>query len=109
MRDLLYKNLTSEDKKRKIVACSEVFEEGGYRNIVRRHFVCFIKEVLNLPREETAPYLYVLKQRNTREQKERFFCRVKGSVYVTFKKRMYLVLFTHSLKIDLSPVGPVKQ
>ena len=108
MRDLFFKNLTSEDKKSKIIATSEVYEEQGYRNIIHRHFICVIKEATKLPQERTTPYLYVLKEHNTREQKERFFCRVKGSVYVMFKKRMYLVLFTHSLKIDLSPVLPIQ-
>jgi len=104
MRDLLFKNLTSSDKKKRVIISSEVYDERGYRSIIRRHFVCMIKEVKYLPLAKPVPYIYVLKQRNTKEQKERFFCRIKGSVYVICKERLYLVLFMHSLKIDLLPV-----
>jgi len=49
-----------------------------------------------------TPYLYVLKARNTKEQKERFFCRIKGSLFALKEGKLYLILFMHSLKIDLA-------
>ncbi len=45
MRDLLFKNLTSDDRKRKILASSEIVEKEGVRSIIRRHFICIIRQI----------------------------------------------------------------
>ena len=105
MRDLLFKNLTSEDKKRKIIASSEVVDKQGVRSIIRRHFVCLVKEIEDSQLQRPMPYLYVLKEHNTREQKEKFFCRIKGSIYAVYNGRLFLILFMHSLKISLSAIN----
>lgn len=101
MRDLLYKNLTSDDKRRKIIASSEISDKEGLRSIIRRHFVCLVKEVKDTKAVRPLPYLFVLKERNTREHRERFFCKIKGSIYAISGGRIFLLLFMHSLKIDL--------
>ncbi|MEK6727271.1 MAG: hypothetical protein AABY28_01175 [Candidatus Omnitrophota bacterium] len=103
MRDLLYKNLTSSDGKKRILASSEIVDKEGVRSIIRRKFVCMVKEIKdNKMGEKPLPYLYVLKERNTFEQKERFYCRLKGSVYAVSGRRLFLILYTHSLKISLA-------
>ncbi|MFA5145097.1 MAG: hypothetical protein WC723_03715 [Candidatus Omnitrophota bacterium] len=103
MRDLLFKNLTSVDRKRKVVSTSETMENQGIRSVIRRHFVCMMKEVMAEDMEKKpSPYLYVLKIRNAKEQKEKFFCRIKGSVYAINKGRIFLIVFAHSLKVDLA-------
>ena len=102
MRDLVFKNLTSNDKKRRIIASSETIDKQGVRSIIRRHFVCIVKEVKDCPAERPLPYLYVLKERNSKERKDNFFCRIKGSVYAVSDGRLLLILFMHSLKINLA-------
>jgi hypothetical protein len=101
MRDLLFKNLTSSDKKRRIIASSEIVDKQGIRSIIQRHFVCIVKELEDNDAERPLSHLYVIKERNTKEQKERFFCRIKGSIYAVSNGRLFLILFAHSLKINL--------
>lgn len=101
MKDLLFKNLTSIDKRRKVIASSEIVDNQGVRSIIRRHFVCIIKEIKENKLQRPSPYLYILKEHNTREQKEKFFCRIKGSVCAVNNGRLFLILFMHSLKINL--------
>ncbi|MFH0738309.1 MAG: hypothetical protein V2A59_00405 [Candidatus Omnitrophota bacterium] len=101
MRDLLFKNLTSNDKKRRIIATSEVTQKQGVRSTIHRHFVSIVKEVKDKQPEKPASYIYVLRERNTREQRERFFCRIKGSMYMVNNGKLFLILFMHSLKISL--------
>lgn len=102
MRDLLYKNLTSGNKTRKIIATAESFERQGVRNIINRHFICLVKEIKNNDLQKPMPYLYILKERNTRENREKFFLKMKGSLYTIYKGKIYLILFMHSLRIRLS-------
>lgn len=102
MRDLLFRNLTSEDKKKRVIASSEVSEREGIRSIVHRHFVCIVREVKDAATvQKPAPYLYVLKESNTRLHLQKFFCRIKGSIFAVSKGKIYLVLYMHSLKISL--------
>lgn len=102
MRDLLFKNLTSNDKKRKIIASSEITDRQGVRSIIHRHFVYIIKEITDNNIEKPLPYLYVLKEHNRLEQKEKFFCKIKGSICAVNNSRLFLISFVHSLKISLS-------
>lgn len=104
MRDLVFKNLTSADKKRRILSSSEILEKEGIRSTIRRHFVCIVKEVKEKQEARPLPSLYILKERNTREQREKFSCRIKNSLYAVNKDKVYLILFMHSLKIDFTAV-----
>jgi len=102
MRDLLYKNLTSADRSRRVVASSEITEKEGVHSVVRRHFAFMIRQVDNSDVVKPAPYLYVLKERNTREKREHFFCKIKGSLLAVNKGKFFLVVFVHTLSIQLT-------
>ena len=102
MRDILYKYLTSEDKRKRVISSQETVDKEGIRSIIKRHFICMLKEVDDEELQPPEPYLYVLKVRNTKEQKEKFFCRIKGSLFAIKQGKLYLILFMHSLKIDLA-------
>jgi len=104
MRDLLFKNLTSFDKTKRRIASSEIVDKQGVRSIIHRHFICLIKEVKDLSLERPLPYLNILKVRNNKEQMEKFFCRLKNSIYAIYDDKVYLILFMHSLKVTLSAV-----
>ena len=101
MRDLLFKNLTSDDRKRRVISSSEITDKEGVRSIIRRHFICMVKEVKSEGIDKPAPYLYVLKEHNSKEHKEKFFCKIKGSVCAVNQGRLFLIVFMHSLRIDL--------
>ncbi len=107
MRDMIFKNLTSADKMRRIIASSETVDKQGVRSVIHRHFICLVKEVLDKKMESLVPSLNVIKERNTREQRERFFCRIKGSMYAVNNDKLYLVKFMHSLKINLTHLAKV--
>ena len=104
MRDLIYKNFTSLNKQRRILASSEIVDKKGVRSIIHRHFVCIIKEIETKEVSSPSPYLYVLRKENTKDQEEKFFCRIKGSIYAIINGQLFLILFMHSLKINLIPV-----
>jgi hypothetical protein len=104
MRDLVFKDLTSLDKQRRILVSSETVDKKGVRSIIHRHFVCILKEINNPELSRPLPYLYVLKKQNTIKQEEKFFFRIKGSLHAVINGRLFLILFMHSLRIGLMPV-----
>ena len=99
---MLFRSLTSLEKRRKVLASSEVMDKEGVRSIIRRHFVYIVREIKSQQISKPLPYLYVLRAHNNRKQEEKFFCRMKGSIYAVNKGRLYLILFMHSLKISLA-------
>lgn len=101
MRELLFKNLTSQDKRRRVIASSEVSDNQGIHTVVRRHFVYLVREIKGKGTQRPKPYLYVLREHNNTSQTEKFFCRLKASVYAVYQGKLYLILFMHSLKIIL--------
>lgn len=102
MRNLVFKNFTFDDKRRKVISSCEVVDREGVRSAINRHFLCVIKEVEDGEIKRPSPCVYIVKERNTQEQKQRFFCKVKGMVYVVIEGRLYSILFIHSLKISLA-------
>lgn len=103
MRNLVFKNITSQDRTRRKIITAEIADREGVRSVIRRHFVYMVKEMQRDPGDvQPAPCVYIVKERNTREQKERFFCKIKGSVFVVKGGRLFLVNFIHSLKICLA-------
>ena len=104
MRSLLFKNLTSNDKRRKIIVSSEIVDKKGVRSVTHRHFVCFAKEVNDDKIIAPAPYVYVLKEHNSKDQTGRFFCKVKGNMHIAVDERVFLIVFMHTLRINLELV-----
>ena len=104
MRDLLFKNLTSQDRRRRIISSTEILDKQGVHSIIHRHFVYTIKEITKGNKiKQGTPVVHVLKEHNTRQQKERFFCKVKGGIFAVKNNRLFLIQFIHSLKINLTP------
>ncbi|MCM8799400.1 MAG: hypothetical protein NC900_01530 [Candidatus Omnitrophica bacterium] len=103
MRNLVFKNLSSKDRSRKVLVSTESFDKSGIHTYISRHLICLIKEVT---KEESpnkiSPSLYILKERNNQTQKERFIFRLKGSIYTVVNGRLYLISFLHSFRIKLS-------
>ena len=103
MRDLLFKNLTSQDKRRKVIASCEISDKQGLRSVISRHFLYMVKEVQSQKAKQPSPRVYILKYHNSSQQREKFFCKIKGSVIAVHKAKLYLVLFMHTLKINVAP------
>ena len=102
MRDLLYKNLTFPNRGRKIIASSEVVDKEGVHSVVRRHFAYIVKSIKSSDEVKTQPYLYVLKERNTQQKREHFFCKMKGSILALNQGKLMHILFVHTLNIQLT-------
>lgn len=105
MRNLVFKNLTSPHKKRRILSTSEVIENKGLLTRIRRNFVYIIKGIDENKKELPVPRLYVLKIKDSRTNHEKFFCRVKGGLYLVNNSKLFYVIFSHSLTINLAPAS----
>ncbi|MDD5005653.1 MAG: hypothetical protein PHS93_04020 [Candidatus Omnitrophica bacterium] len=109
MRDLLFKNLTSKDKSRRILLAKEIINEEGILTRIHKHLIYDIHEL----RQSADPQdkkikneLFILKEKNTKLRTESFFIKMKSSMYANCDDKVFIINFLHSLKIDLSPSQP---
>ena len=102
MRNLLFKNITSDDRKQRILSSSEFMEQKGVRSCVHRHLVCRISSIAQSSDILPKPTLYVVRKQDTRCRVEHFYCRIKGQMYLSTSEKVFLVSFIHSLRIELA-------
>lgn len=109
MRDLVYKNITSSDKSRRIIATLEDYNRHGLHTKVVRHFICIVRRIKDATKyANEKPQIYVFKYLNNKTQEEKFLCRVRGSVCVKQGNNLFLVDFCHSVKIKVEAIEVLK-
>ncbi len=102
MRDLLLKNLTSLNRGRKVLLTREVFEENGVKTKIHRSFVYLVRNSEQAPNIDNQRKIYVLKYHNSQEQTDKFFCRIKGSIFAVANEKTYVITFLNSFKLEMS-------
>lgn len=117
MRELVFKNLTSEDKKRKDLFIKETIDKGGMRTVTQRHSTYMISnrrtfascsELEEWQKNMSScgrRHVFVFKKRSTKEKKDSFICDVVGKFYAVVKNDAYSIAFKHSFEIDFLPVN----
>lgn len=103
MKEIAFKNLTSTQKRRKIISLSEKTERNGYRIISHKTLIYIVRPQDEKVRDLSHPEYHILKEYDSKTKKERFSLRVKGTSYVTQGSSLLRVDFCHSLKIDICP------
>ncbi len=113
MRELLFKNITSENKKRKDLYVSETIDKNGVTTTTQRHstyvlgtcnkFETFEKLAewkkttgLNVDKR----HVFIIKKRDTKFRKDMFVCYVIGRFYAVSGFDIYSIAFKHSFEID---------
>lgn len=108
MRDLVFKNLTSQDKKKRVLWASETIHEDGILTKIHKYLIYIIKEAENNETQNfNKPEIFVTKSRNSNEMTEKFQIKMKGRVLCVTNEKRFCVTFCHTLKIDLCPSNAV--
>ena len=119
MREMVFKNLTSDNKRRKDLFVSETTERNGIKTVARRHSLYMVNghNRFNTP-EELAQWksttdtcqkrhVFIFKKRDTKEKKDTFICDVVGKCYAVIKNEVYAIGFKHSFEIDFQPTKQI--
>ena len=102
MRDMVFKNLTSVDKRKRVLWASETINEDGILTKIHKYLIYIIKEVSREDVHKTdKPEIFIQKYHDTKEKTEKFHIKIKGGVYCMNKEKSFFVIFCHTLKIDL--------
>jgi len=115
MRELVLKNLRSNDKRRKEIFLSESCERKGCLQKLEKRSVYFVKDVMQitdnfdlelyLDQKRNEGMLHpkqteVIKTHNSKEAKDKFTYKVWGDLYAVLDNKVYLVGLTQYLKLE---------
>ncbi len=105
MRDLVFKNLTSKDRTRKILLAKETIDEDGIQTRIHKHLIYNVSEVKEgQTMEKVDGELFITKEKNTKLKTESFFIKMKSGMFANCNNKVFMVNFLQSLKIELSPI-----
>ena len=122
MRELLFKNITSMDHKKRDVFVEEVVVRGGIEAKTTKRCLYFIKSKvpvnkpidikelseMNKNGEEEKRHFHVLKEHDTELGIDRLMCKVAGTFYAMVNNHLYSIVFIHTFKISFESAGSSK-
>ncbi len=117
MREILYKNLTDIDSKKRDLCIREVVEKDGVTARIEKRCIYFVREIICLKDpsdleclkslKETNEawkkrHFHILRKHNSDSGEDKLVCKVAGTLYAIIGQYVFCVAFIQSLKIDLS-------
>ena len=113
MRELLFKNITSGNKKRRDLYVTETFDKDGVTTTTHRHSTYIVgacnkfKTLDELAewKESTGlkagkRHIFIIKRHDSKLDKDMFVCDVVGKFYAVTGCDIYSIAFKHSFEVD---------
>ncbi|MFH1995743.1 MAG: hypothetical protein ABIJ27_01950 [Candidatus Omnitrophota bacterium] len=119
MREVVFKNMTSLNGRKKDTRLKEIFEKNGVLAKAERRYFYFVKEISRLEndqdlqawmKEQNAAcptkkrHFHILKEHDNRQGNDRLLCKVLGTFYAVSKKKVYTIAFLHAFKVSFSKI-----
>ena len=114
MREVVYKNLTSVEHKKKDILLKEVFEKDGVTAKTERRCFYYIKEIRHMetekdfkewldirngPADASNRRFHIMKEHNDGHGEDKLICKIAGIFYAVADKCIYTIAFLHSFKV----------
>jgi len=101
MREILFKNMTSLERRKRTLSISERSEDKDCQTHVKKSFIYLISARETIDEVLGAPVIYIRKSRSIKTQQEYFSFRIKGCFYLAKDQSFFKVRFCHCLKIHI--------
>jgi len=123
MREVVFKNLTSTEARKKDILLKEVFERDGVVARTERRSFYFIKNVNHLQSDEelqkwvalhgsnqepSKRHFHIMKEHNDMLGIDKFICKILGTFYAVIDREIYTIAFLHSFKISFAKASLIK-
>lgn len=117
MREVIYKNLTSLNSRKKDICLHEIFEKDGLTAHTERRSFYFIKEIRRfneaaelkrwLAEKDVSAdmgkrHFYIRKHHTDAPSVDKMICKVLGNIYAVVGNAVYTVVFLQSFKVLLT-------
>lgn len=122
MREVIFKNLTSVQSRKKDIFLKEIFERDGVVARTERRSFYFIKDVNHLQSEEelknwissnnntghSKRHFHIVKEHNDALGIDKFICKILGVFYAVIDRDIYTIAFLHSFKVSFEKATLIK-
>jgi ribosomal 50S subunit-associated protein YjgA (DUF615 family) len=114
MREIMFKELTAGNLRKKDTVLREVFEKDGVVAKTERRCFYFIKDVMQAPdveglqkwlneqnKEGTQEkrHFHIMKEHNDSAGEDKVICKITGTFYAVFNNTVYSIGFLHAFKV----------
>lgn len=114
MREVVYKNLTSLNSRKKDIFLREVFEKDGVIAKTERRCFYYIKDIIHLDKPDDLQkwlssqggagalnkrQFYIYKEHSDTLCEDKLLCKVLGSFYAIVDQCIYTIAFLHSFRV----------
>ena len=114
MREVVYKNLTSSNARKKDIFLQEIFEKDGVVARTERRCFYYIKDIIHLedpndlqkwlntqkdPEAINKRQFYVYKEHSDSLGEDRLLCKILGTFYAVVDQCVYTIVFLHSFRV----------
>ncbi|MBN2452831.1 MAG: hypothetical protein JXB40_01040 [Candidatus Omnitrophica bacterium] len=114
MREVLYKNLISNNSRKKDVFLQEVFEKDGVIAKTERRCFYFIKSIEHLDKPQDLQtwvaaqteagsinkrQFFIFKQHSDQTGEDKLICKILGNFYAVINNVVFTIAFLHSFKV----------
>lgn len=115
MRELVLKNLMSQDYKKKEVFLSESYEKEGYLQRLEKQSVYIVEDIKKITGDfDLASYLdqkkhqgllqpkhtYIVKIHDSKKGEDKFTYKICGDLYAIVDDKVYIIRLRQSLVLD---------
>jgi len=117
MREILFKNLTGSNHRKRDLTIKEIVTRNGMSATVERRCVYFVRNIVKVKDssdlksleelkigDEIArkkPEFHILRKYDEATGDDKLICKVSGKFYVISDNKVYCIAFVHSFKIRL--------
>lgn len=117
MREVLFKDLTSINARKKDIFLKEVFERDGITAKTQRRCFYMIKDIRQLGGEkdlqnwldsnngthgEYKRQFHIMKEHSDALGEDKVICKIAGTFFAVINNRIYTIGFLHSFKVSFT-------
>lgn len=115
MREVIFRELTSIESRKKNIFLKEIFEKDGIVARTERRSFYFIKEVRSLNAEEdigvwlnskdaacslNKRQFHIFKEHSDTLGEDKVICKISGVFYAVVDRKVYTIAFLNSFKVS---------
>ena len=116
MRELIFKNLTSNDHKKRDIRVQEIIQKDDLVARTERRSIYFVRKKTHIETTEDLKrfannpdqiddsqkkHFFILKEHNSSNGRDMILCKVRGTMHVVVGGDIFTITFFHTYKIDM--------
>ena len=116
MREMVFKNLTNQNARKRDVSIQEIVERNGVTSTTMKRSIYFIRGSYHVKSNEelqewikrrnknselNKKFFHVLRECSDSNKEDKLICKMRGSFYFIAGESVYNIVFVHSIKIKV--------